>query len=313
MTDQNSTPADDDEVEFKDMSFPRKCIWSSCFFTIFSIITLSSILMSVGSSLLWSKLAPQSHYFELAESVNAVVCTSCIGYFTVGISFVSAYSIILVIGIACCIRYKWDMVVVGGILALSCVILLLVGLTLVITEPIWLSQSMNTLSNYEENSNITFQRQLLDEDVQIAWDIYQTKFHCCGIYSYKDYESLFLNSSIPTSCCNRTTLPEFFDCLDVVKHVTNKDVQSFNIYTDGCPEVIVSLLNLDSPSVYRIGVASLVFCLFIVFGCLLMLFLTFLLLARNKKECRTISCIMLCSLWIVCKLFIEIGETEDRD
>ena len=288
-------------------SFSKKCFWVFCYLIIFTIIAFSSFLMLIGSSLLWNKI--NSHYFDLADNIEDVICKSCVIVFTLAAAFIILVSTFSIIGTTCCM-FCGETQTMYFFFASTSVVILMSSLFLIIPEPIWLSKNMNILTNYEENSRITFQRQLHNKSVMAIWDDYQTDFHCCGYNSYKDYESLFLNVSVPTSCCNRTTIPALNDCLDVVKNVTNKDIQSHKIYTDGCPGVIVSLLNLDSPSVYRIGVSASVFCAFIVIGCLVMLLLTFILLARNKDECQIVGLGMLIGLLACCKAMIESNPSD---
>ena len=280
------------------------CWWGCCAFTVLAVVVLSCIPMLVGSALLWSKITPE--FFEIARSYNDVVCIGCVSVFTIIVAVLLVVSTIMifVIPVVCILGERPSHP--GAAFACFCVVLLTAGIILIVSGPVWFASNMNIVENYEESSRYTFQKQILNMTTKLTWDKYQAKFKCCGYRGYKDYEGLFWNKSVSVSCCNTTTLPSPLDCLSAVKNVTEREINSSNIYTDGCPVTIVHLLNLNSSSVVKIGIASLVFSSFFFISPLVMILLTFALTAKDKDDAITIETGLLigvaCILGVCCVL-----------
>ena len=243
--------------------------------------------MFIGSALLWSKINPE--YFEIAGSYNEVICIGCVVVFTLAIAVLLVVDVILIFTIPICCKFGDKPSHTGAAFVCFCVLLLAIGFILIVSEPVWFAKNMNIVTNYEESSKLTFKKQMHNVTIQLIWDKYQAKFKCCGYRGYKDYEGLFLNFSVPVSCCNTTTLPSPFDCVIAVKNVTERETNSSNIYTDGCPAKIVHLLNLDSSTVRNISIASAVFSGFFFLAAIVMILLTFCLTARNKEDATAIG------------------------
>ena len=262
--------------------------------------------MFIGSALLWSKI--NQEYFEIARSYDEVICIGCVVVFTLAISVLLVLDVILIFTIPICCKFADKPSHTGAAFVCFCIVLLTTGIVLITSEPVWFAKNMNIVKNYEESSEFTFDEQMNNVTTQLIWKIYQEKFKCCGYRGYKDYEGLFWNKSVSVSCCNTTTLPSPFDCLSAVKNVTEREINSSKIYTDGCPAKIVHILNLDSSTVHNISIVSAVFSSFFFLAAIVMILLTFCVTARNKEDAAALGTGLLIGVacvGIFCRAFVK--------
>ncbi len=264
--------------------------------------------MFVGSALLWSKISPE--FFEIARSYDDVVCIGCVGVFTLAVAVLLVVDVVLIFTIPICCKFGDKPSHTGAAFVCFCVLLLAIGFILIVSEPVWFARNVNIVTNYEESSEFTFNQQMDNKTIQLVWDKYQRKFKCCGYQGYKDYQKLFLNFSVPVSCCNTTTLPSPFECVVVIQNVHAQEINSSYIYTDGCPAKIVHLLNLDSSSVRNISIASAVFCSFFFLASIVMILLTFCLTARNKEDATAIGTGLLVGLGSIVVCCVALSKAD---
>ena len=70
---------------------------------------------------------------------------------------------------------------------------------------------------------------------------------CCGAVNFSDYEQVFINFSVPVSCCNTTNpLVNETTCPDIVRDVTNETTDYQLIYTE-----VLQLLQCVQLSIIR--------------------------------------------------------------
>ncbi|TMW43689.1 hypothetical protein DOY81_011231, partial [Sarcophaga bullata] len=91
-------------------------------------------------------------------------------------------------------------------------------------------QFNNTMIQYNER-----------EDYRDGWILLQTELECCGTYGPGDWESVFPNKTIPSSCCPVINLNEAKDC--TIAHAS----------TSGCMHKLWEIL--DSKTLVLAGVA----------------------------------------------------------
>ena len=93
------------------------------------------------------------------------------------------------------------------------------------------------------SANTTFNNYLHDQSVQESFDNAQHNLRCCGVVAYTDYESIFINLSVPVSCCNTTNpLANETMCPKIVSKNAQQADQTGLIYSEGCVSQLQSML-----------------------------------------------------------------------
>ncbi len=70
------------------------------------------------------------------------------------------------------------------------------------------------------------------------WDLFQRKYFCCGAVNFTSYQSVFMNNTVPASCC-QSYLDEA-DCRSARLNATRGS--SNKLYLKGCPGVVMNTL-----------------------------------------------------------------------
>ncbi|XP_037961173.1 CD63 antigen-like [Teleopsis dalmanni] len=73
----------------------------------------------------------------------------------------------------------------------------------------------NLPNTMETQFNLTMNDYNERKDYQDAWALLQTELRCCGTLNSSDWEPIFKNNTLPTSCCEIIILNEAKECTTV--------------------------------------------------------------------------------------------------
>jgi hypothetical protein len=263
------------------------------------------LLLSFGTfvvgAMLWKTI---NGHFEIANSIDDVICFSCVIALTLStLVFVIGSAITLSI-LCCSFAAKLHKFNLGLLIVIFCTVVGIAAIVIVITTPIWLSRQSDIVQRFEESSKSSFQKQINNLLILVTWDDYQHKFGCCGVHGYKDYYKYFgQNYSIPFSCCNSTTLTSAgIDCLTIVQKVTDDDISSYYIYGTGCPYVIVDKLKLNSTTIHHVGIGITV-CSALIFVSVIITFVfTIIAIPEDRDQLFCLVATVLLTLYAIMKV-----------
>lgn len=130
---------------------------------------------------------------------------------------------------------------------------------------------------FTNNAKRTFNESISDPSKEATWDTAQRLFHCCGVESYRDYQPLLKNDSVPASCCyqNLTEL----QCNTARLNVTADEAAG--IFKKGCIPVLI-----DGVDTYlgAIAAGGIIFGLFQIFGVVMACFVAIYKDRENRYE-----------------------------
>lgn len=222
-------------------------------------------------------------YLNIVDDLNNFICIVCVYNFTVFTLLFGLTATALLLALICTCNEK--MITTGKVATFFCTLLVLYGIIIIVTELVWFDSYYNIVyEQFENSSDKHFRKQTLKPEVRLTWDEYETNLGCCGVHDYKDYYLIFGNNSVPLSCCNQTTTQSIAECEKIVKNVSENDVLSYRIHGEGCPAVVNEVLNWNSTSVYRIGIAATFGSVYIFSSILLTIILAVIIIPKDGKE-----------------------------
>ncbi|XP_046404870.1 CD63 antigen-like [Ischnura elegans] len=106
----------------------------------------------------------------------------------------------------------------------------------------------------EENLNQLLEEYPVSEEYNKAWNVLQYDLHCCGVKRPEDWKKVFLNETLPWSCCspasNASAIYEGNDQVEPahcsMAAVMLADEGESGVYHTGCLDALVGLLTKNA-------------------------------------------------------------------
>ena len=246
------------------------------------MLLLSLVIFIVGAKM-WATI---NGHLGIAANIDDVICFSCVQFITVSTFILFIGSAISSSVLCCCFAARLHKFNFGLLIAIFYTVAGVIAIIIVITTPIWFSRQNDIMQRFEDSSKSSFLKQIFDVNITETWNDYQYKFGCCGVEDYKDYYKYFgHNHSIPTSCCNFTTLSSVgIDCSTIVRKVTDEDISSYYIYGKGCPYVIVDKLKLNSTIIHDVGIGVTAGSAFVFVSVFTIFVSTMIVIPENNNQ-----------------------------
>ncbi|XP_012533916.1 CD151 antigen [Monomorium pharaonis] len=110
----------------------------------------------------------------------------------------------------------------------------------------------------KENLETLLQKMIAYSDYKLfhdMWDLIQSAYHCCGIYSWKDWA--MYNFNVPESCCQENELGQRFYC-----NADPSNINTSEVYTMGCINEIQNFMQHNATITRSINIVCgcITFC-----------------------------------------------------